>query len=219
MYILHHPSTLQDAIADKVVVVQHPRVRNKVIPKEETETRSMATFDWRGYIKRSGLKPGEDKNERNAYNQQVSDALDWDRTVPDVRDEKCQNIRYDNDLPTTSIIICFHNEGRAALLRTVVSVLNRSPPRLVAEIILVDDFSNDPSDGVELLKIPKVGLIRNDKREGLIRSRVKGADIAKGDVLIDKFVRASNFKMKVIMRRKFIFSNRIFQQLAIDYNE
>jgi len=33
---------------------------------------------------------------------------------------RCRNIRYDTDLPTTTIIICFHNEGRAALLRTVV---------------------------------------------------------------------------------------------------
>ena len=126
---------------EAVAALQHPKVRNKVIPKEETDTRSLAAFDWRGYIKRSGLKPGEDKNQRNAYNQEASDALAWDRTVPDVQDAKCQNIKYDKDLPTTSIIICFHSEGRAALLRTIVSVLNRSPPHLVTEIILVDDFS------------------------------------------------------------------------------
>jgi hypothetical protein len=33
---------------------------------------------------------------------------------------RCQSKSWPRDLPTTSVIICFHNEGRAALLRTVV---------------------------------------------------------------------------------------------------
>ena len=106
------------------------------------------------------------------------------RDIPDTRHGNCRSIDWKAEsLPKTSVIITFHNEARSALLRTVVSVLNKSPDHLIEEIILVDDFSNDPEDGDELAKIEKVRILRNDKREGLIRSRIKGADVAKAPVL------------------------------------
>lgn len=103
----------------------------------------------------------------------------------DTRNPLCLRKHYPptETLPPTSVIITFHNEARSTLLRTVVSVLNRSPPELISEIILVDDFSDDPSDGKELEPIEKVKVIRNAKREGLVRSRIVGADAAIGPIL------------------------------------
>ncbi|XP_064489869.1 polypeptide N-acetylgalactosaminyltransferase 2-like [Ornithodoros turicata] len=141
-------------------------------------------FDEKAYISKSQLGASADAYERNKFNQQASDALPSNRVIPDTRNPQCANQRFDEqDLPPTSVIITFHNEARSALLRTVVSVLNRSPPHLIQEIILVDDFSDDPSDGQELTSIQKVRIIRNNKREGLVRSRVRGADAAVAPVL------------------------------------
>ena len=45
------------------------------------------------------------------------------------------------------------------------------------------DFFSAANDGLELAKIHKVRVLRNSKREGLMRSRVKGADAATSGIL------------------------------------
>ncbi|CAH0561150.1 unnamed protein product [Brassicogethes aeneus] len=140
-------------------------------------------FDEGGYVSRAGLREGEDPYVRNRFNQEASDSLPSNREIPDTRNAMCKKRDWRSDLPATSVIITFHNEARSTLLRTIVSVLNRSPEHLIKEIILVDDFSDNPADGEELAKIQKVRVLRNEQREGLMRSRVRGADAAAATVL------------------------------------
>lgn len=64
------------------------------------------------------------------------------------------------------------------LLRTVHSVLDRSPKHLVEQVILVDDFSDMEHLKSQLEEYwahqPKVKIVRAKKREGLIRARLLG---------------------------------------------
>uniref|UniRef100_A0A4W3GGC7 Polypeptide N-acetylgalactosaminyltransferase n=1 Tax=Callorhinchus milii TaxID=7868 RepID=A0A4W3GGC7_CALMI len=127
-------------------------------------------FDQEGYIGATMVKAGQDPYARNKFNQmEIETSLT----------SECNTIL----LPGTSVVITFHNEARSALLRTVVSVLRKSTPHLIKEIILVDDYSDNPEDGTLLSKIEKVRILRNNRREGLMRSRVRGADAAQAEIL------------------------------------
>ncbi|XP_037073309.1 N-acetylgalactosaminyltransferase 7-like [Pollicipes pollicipes] len=121
-------------------------------------------------------------------NMTLSDRLPLRRAVPDTRDLGCQRRHYPAALPAASVIIVFHNEGLSSLLRTVQSVLDRSPPHLLHEVLLVDDFSHfaDLGEPLESAVAPlrRVRLLRSGRREGLIRAKSLGALAAGGEVLL-----------------------------------
>ncbi|OLQ15034.1 Polypeptide N-acetylgalactosaminyltransferase 10 [Symbiodinium microadriaticum] len=81
------------------------------------------------------------------FNSRVSDSISVDRSQDDIRSGACRKLAagYPTSLPQATIVIVFHNEAFSALVRSVHSVLNTSPPHLVKEVILVDDASH-PDD-------------------------------------------------------------------------
>lgn len=122
-------------------------------------------------------------------NAACSDEISLDRTVLDTRLDECKHWDYPINLPSTSVIIVFHNEAWSVLLRTVHSVINRSPKEILKEVLLVDDFSDKDNLKSSLDTYierfdGKVRLIRNTQREGLIRTRSRGAKEAKGEVIV-----------------------------------
>ena len=137
------------------------------------------------------LEEAEAVMKKSAFNLIVSDKISYNRSLPDVRDPRCKAEIYSANLPLASVIIIFTNEAWSPLIRTIWSVINRSPAKYLKEIILVDDFS----DHVELkgkleqyiktkLASFSVRLVRLKERQGLIRARIAGAREAIGDVII-----------------------------------
>eukprot|EP00795_Rhopilema_esculentum_P014779 gene14779-5885_t len=134
----------------------------------------------------------EDKSIKDyGFNELSSSKISLERTIPDNRDKACLSKFYQKDLPTASVIVIFHNEAWSTLLRTVHTVIARSPDYMLKEIILVDDCSNYDKYGhlgskLEnyIKSIQKVKLIRSPRRVGLTQARLIGADNAVGDVLV-----------------------------------
>uniref|UniRef100_A0A8C5H946 Polypeptide N-acetylgalactosaminyltransferase n=1 Tax=Gouania willdenowi TaxID=441366 RepID=A0A8C5H946_GOUWI len=143
-----------------------------------------------GY-KKDHMSPEEEKEKeegmtRHCFNQFASDRISLSR--------KCVLIPFSErkfrrcpPLPTTSVIIVFHNEAWSTLLRTVFSVLHTSPAILLKEIILVDDASSAEHLGQRLEEFVKqlkvVSVLRQKERKGLITARMLGASMAQGEVL------------------------------------
>lgn len=129
--------------------------------------------------------------KNHAFNALVSNNIGLKRDIPDTRHKICQKQVYDEELPTSSIVMCYYNEHKMTLLRSIKTILDRTPTNYLKEIILVDDYSDasDLTSGLieEIHKFDiekKVRLLRNTQREGLIRARVIGARNSTGDVLV-----------------------------------
>ena len=86
-----------------------------------------------------------------------------------------------------SIVIPHYNEVMTLLLTTITTIVYRTPPKYLYEILLIDDCS-DKNEAVEIkeyadaLNIP-VKLLRNKERLGIADSRLYGISIAGGDVI------------------------------------
>jgi len=133
-------------------------------------------------------KSHQDLFRANGFSGWVSDKISLHRAIPDIRHPGCNSKLYHASLPTVSVVIPFYNEHMSTLLRTVHSVINRSPATLLKEVILVDDASTKPHLKLELeqevAKISILSLVRSPEREGLITARLLGAKKATAEVII-----------------------------------
>eukprot|EP00040_Diaphanoeca_grandis_P013442 m.67962 g.67962 ORF g.67962 m.67962 type:complete len:621 (-) comp23892_c0_seq1:170-2032(-) len=150
------------------------------------------TPGWQSTPYKSAASESEGEKSRahspNCYNLPRSNSLELDRDLPDFRSKTCQAKVYSQKLPKASIIIVLYNDALSAFLRLLTSILNRTPGKLLQEIIIIDDGSNqdyirgDLEAYLQLL--PKIILRRMPTRQGLMATRTEGARLATGDVLV-----------------------------------
>lgn len=146
------------------------------------------------FERRQQFEPDSANFKEFALNTTVSELIHVDREVKDFRHVQCPLFLYRSSSDSTihlskvSIIIPFHNEAWSVLLRTLHSIFNRTPIELIGEVILVDDASTyDTLKGplVDYIKsLPNMRLLRTKARQGLIRTRLLGAQAATEATLV-----------------------------------
>lgn len=168
-----------------------------------TDRNGVAIWEPRNLLFKMSISAKEQAHQGYCFNTRVSESIHLDRTLPDFAHHKCHsknqnevklsngNNNVDGDLPSLSVIITFHNENLSVLLRSLHSILNTTPVHILKEIILIDDFSNlitHPwlNDQLKsyLNYLPKTQLTRLESRHGLMRARMAGASLAKGEALM-----------------------------------
>ncbi|XP_077980245.1 polypeptide N-acetylgalactosaminyltransferase 13-like [Glandiceps talaboti] len=200
--VLVQKSSHQTGVADrhvdlpinKAALLQKPVIHNAVDDGNIEDVLS-PDFEGPGALGRPLVIKAKFERERadklfsqHMFNVVVSDQISINRSLPDVRPPGCSTKVYPTTLPMTSIIIVFHNEAWSTLLRTVHSVINRSPSHLLKEIILVDDGSDYKYFKVQLevyvKLLPVKVLVKHLKqRSGIVRARLHGIDMASAEVL------------------------------------
>lgn len=108
------------------------------------------------------LNPDRPPDKTYNINVTASEHISLERNIADTRPPECQNIHYDLEkLPKISVVVPFYNEALSMLLRTAHSILQRTPPELLSEVILVNDHSPNKDLGEKLEQyvklLPKVG--------------------------------------------------------------
>lgn len=56
---------------------------------------------------------------------------------------RCAEKKYPQDLPSISVILIYLNEALSIMKRAIRSIIDKTPARLLKEIILVDDHSTN----------------------------------------------------------------------------
>uniref|UniRef100_A0A3B3UR16 Polypeptide N-acetylgalactosaminyltransferase n=1 Tax=Poecilia latipinna TaxID=48699 RepID=A0A3B3UR16_9TELE len=171
---------------EKGVKVKEKKLVKKLYPNSSLFRK------WGDDLSEEEQKEAEDLFQRYGYNAFLSDRLPLNRDIPDTRPPRCAEKQYPEDLPSLSVILIYLDEALSVIKRAIRSIIDKTPARLLREIILVDDHSSndDLLDKLDLyissIHEERPGLvkkIRHSEQLGLTQARLTGWKAAVGDVV------------------------------------
>ncbi|KXJ76480.1 hypothetical protein RP20_CCG009596 [Aedes albopictus] len=186
---------------NNVYLFHEPQIKRKVEDLNQTASLARVYSSWNELSRRVAVGGNASSNyaetvrsplatpastngtyQRHYFNLELSDRIGVDRALPDTRHANCHTREFlTSPGRTTSVIITFYNEATSTLLRTIASVLKRTPPELLQEIIVIDDCSTALEHDLDFLsRIPLIRFHRNFVREG----KNIGVAYASGDFVI-----------------------------------
>ncbi|XP_017100537.2 putative inactive polypeptide N-acetylgalactosaminyltransferase 12 [Drosophila bipectinata] len=136
--------------------------------------------------------------QRYQYNAWLAERIPLSRSLPDFRDKRCLYYTHEqnwDEMRPASLVVIFRNEQLMVVLRTLHSLVARTPRHLYHELILVDDHSDASFWSEELSLFFFDSYIRRylytnarifhlQEPVGLIRARVFAAREAKTNTLV-----------------------------------
>uniref|UniRef100_A0A8P4KHP0 Polypeptide N-acetylgalactosaminyltransferase n=1 Tax=Dicentrarchus labrax TaxID=13489 RepID=A0A8P4KHP0_DICLA len=147
---------------------------------------------WGDELSEEEQKEAESLFQRYGYNAFLSDRLPLNREIPDTRPLRCAEKKYPEDLPTVSVVLIFLDEALSVIKRAIRSIIDKTPARLLKEIILVDDHSTNEDlmekldEYINSINEEYPGLVkkvRHAEQLGLTQARLSGWKAAVGDVV------------------------------------
>ncbi|KAM6895673.1 putative polypeptide N-acetylgalactosaminyltransferase 8 [Xenentodon cancila] len=147
---------------------------------------------WGDHLSEEEQKEAERLFQRYGYNAFLSDRLPLNRDLRDTRPPRCAEKKYPEDLPSLSVVLIFLDEALSVIKRSIRSIIDKTPARLLREIILVDDHSTneDLTDKLDeyiySINEERPGLVkklRHPEQLGLTQARLSGWRTAVGDVV------------------------------------
>lgn len=124
------------------------------------------------------------RNEKSLYDVTKNTDVKINLENPAINNNSISSITNFHENDKISIVIPAHNEDEF-IGKTITYTIEATPKELLGEIIIVDDFSEKPVYDILEKELPNnykryIKIIRLKKCEGLIRSKIIGADAAIG---------------------------------------